>query len=128
MIIDGIKIAKITIKNQDGIVAILTDKEAKTEKGYDVSVVLDTSLGPDAIALTGDVLHYRDEPEKQYVVTQADDKFFTMTPVTIEKEKQEIAYDNKHSKTYPNNRKVGTLLDYGIDLEYRGDSNGSSEE
>jgi len=126
MIIDGRKIAEVTIKGPDGeIVAVLTDKEAQTKKGYDVSVVLDTSPGPDAIAFAGDVLYYRDNPEQKYVVTQADEKFFVMVPVAVKTETEEIEYDNIHQRVYPNNLKVGTLDDFGIDLEYREDNDDS---
>ena len=129
MIIDGKKIAQVTITSPDEtVIAVLTDKEAKTEKGYSVSVVLDTSPGPDAIALAGDVLYYRDDPEQVYVVTQADDKFFSMTPVTTDFKKQMIEYDNRHTRVYPNNRKVGTLEDYGIALDSRGDDSSGSTQ
>jgi hypothetical protein len=129
LIIDGKKIARVTITGPDEtVVAVLTDKEAKTEKGYSVSVILDTSPGPDAIALAGDVLYYMDDPEQVYVVTQADDKFFSMTPVTTDFKKQTVEYDNRHTRVYPNNCKVGTLEDYGIALDYRGsDGNGSTQ-
>ena len=122
MIIDNKRIARVTIKGPDNeAVAVLTDKEAQTKKGYSVSVILDTSPGPDAIAFTGDVLFYRDTPEQKYVVTQADDKFFVMVPVTVNKESQEVEYDNVHQRIYPNSNKIGTLEDFFIVLEYRGE-------
>ena len=122
MIIDNKKIAQVTVKGPDDeTVAVLTDKEAQTAKGYSVSVILDTSPGPDAIAFTGDVLFYKDTPDNKYVVTQADDKFFVMVPAAVKAETQEVEYDNVHQRIYPNNRKCGTLDDFGIVLEFRGE-------
>lgn len=127
MIIDGKKIAEITIKNpEDEIIAVLTDKEAQVQQGYNVSVVLDTSPGPNAIAHAGDVLYYTDNPDQKYIVTQADDKFFVMVPVTVNQDTEEIKYDNIHQRVYPNNFKTGTLDDYCIGLEYRGSNDGNS--
>ena len=129
MLIDGKKIAFVTVKDKDGkIVARLTDEQAQTAKGYTVQAMLDNRPGPDAIAYQGDVLYYIDSPEKKYIVTRADDKFFTMTPTTVNEEKEELEYDNLHERVYPNNKKIGILADYGIQLEYRGMDDDNEEE
>jgi len=129
MLIDGKKIAFVTVKDKDGkIVARLTDEQAQTIKGYTVQAMLDNRPGPDAIALQGDVLYYIDSPATKYIVTRADDKFFTMTPTYMNKEKRELEYDHLHARVYPNNKKIGILEDYGIKLEYRAEDDDDEEE
>ena len=129
MIIDGKKIAKIEIQGPDNnVVAVLEDDGARTAKGYKVNVLLDYRLGPDAIALPGDVMHFVDDEEQKYVVTNASDKFFTLVPVEVHTETEEITYKNEHQRVYPNRRSVGTLSDYGLVLEFRGDQDGSEEK
>lgn len=125
MMVDGHKIAKITIyDNNDNLIAELTDEAANTADGYTVQAVLDQRLSPNAIAHKDDILHYKDSPDDKYMVTKADDKFFSMCPVTVDSSTKQIKYDNYHQRTYPNNCKVGTLDDYGIALEYRGTEDG----
>ena len=49
--------------------------------------------------------------------------------MSVKKEKEELEYDNLHTRVYPNDKKIGVLVDYGIQLEYRGmDDDDDAEE
>lgn len=120
MIIDGKKIAKVDILNPEGnIVVTLEDDGATKFGGYNVNVYLDLRPGPDAIAAENDVLYYKNEEETKYIVVKADAKFFTMAAICIDDKDKEVKVNFGRQRTYPNNRKIGTLLDYGLVLDYR---------
>lgn len=116
MIINGQKIARLEVQDPNGkIVLAMDDNGATKEPGYEVNVYLD-KRNPDAIVRQNDVLHYYGEENIHYTVIYADEKFFTMAPVSAGK-KDTVKIDMNKQRTYPNNRKVGTLKDYGLILE-----------
>ena len=130
MIIDKVKIKKLIIKNPNcQVVGELTDDKAEMRPGYKVEAIPDYENQPVYIAMQGDVLYYTDKPEEKYMVTQADDKFFTMVPVVPDWKNNSISYVSEHSRTYPNNSDYGSFEKYGISIEYRGaDHVGSDKE
>lgn len=118
MIIDNKKIAKIEVLDPQGNTILEMDDDGATKApGYEVNVYLDTRLGPDALVKQNDMLHYYGEENIHYTVIRADVKFFTMAPVSIAKDNT-VKINLGKQRTYPNNRKVGTLKDYGLILEY----------
>ena len=120
MIIDGIKIAKVDIVDpNDKILVTLEDEGVTKLDGYKVNVLLDKRPGPNAIAMPGDVLYYEDDENTKYLVTEADEKFFTMVPAIVDRDKEEVSYDYQHARTYPNHRSIGKLKDFRLVLEYR---------
>lgn len=117
MIINEQKIAKIDITGPEGNVVVTLEDDGVTKTpGYEVKVYLDLRLGPDALVKQNDVLHYLDEENIHYTVLRADPKFFTMAPI-IMTDNDTVKINMSKQRTYPNNRKIGTLNDYGLVLE-----------
>ncbi len=124
MIIGGVKLDRVVVTDPDDkTVAVLTDGEAKSASGYKVRAYTPASPGPDAIAHTGDILFYEDEPEKNYAVSAADEKFFIMLPIIVNKDevtgKVTYDFDEAHRRVYPNNVKAATLEQLGLVLKQR---------
>lgn len=119
MIIDGKKIAKVEVVNQHGnVVAVIEDDGATKSAGYDVNVYLDLRPGPDAVAMEHDVLRYHGEDDK-YLVVSADQKFFVMVPIVVDKGNNDIRLNYGKTRTYPNNKNCATLSELGLVLDYR---------
>ena len=71
--------------------------------------------------MINDIIKYCEGDDRSYVVTAADNKFFTMVPVFATKESEDLTLDYKSQRVYPNDRRIGTLTDYGLYIDYRGD-------
>lgn len=128
MIINEQKIAKIEITNPEGKVVVTLEDDGVTKApGYEVNVCLDLRLGPDALVKQNDVLHYLGEENIHYTVLRADSKFFTMAPVLVTKD-DTVKINMSKQRTYPNNRKIGTLNDYGLVLEQIEDGEYSADK
>jgi hypothetical protein len=121
LIIDKARVKKLIIRDAFGrLIGKLSDNRADMEAGCTVEVIPDLSDPPKYIAMRGDVLYYIDQPDQKYMVTQADQQFFTMVPVRINQINQELIFETEHSRTYPNSSEHGSLDAYGINIEFRG--------
>ena len=122
MLIDGKKVAKAEVVDPNGnVVAVLEDDGAYKADGYQVNIYMDARTSPHAIVMINDIVKYCEGDDRSYVVTAADNKFFTMVPIFATKESEDLMLDYKSQRVYPNDRRVGTLTDYGLYIDYRGD-------
>ena len=117
MILNGIAVNSATVINKTTgkTVAVISDQSLQADNDHVIftrPVVVDTS--ENMIAKVGDYLYYENTPEELYYVLSSDPSYFQMVKVKLEGEDQHLAIEGEKMRTYPNNKYIGTLQDYGL--------------
>ena len=101
-------------KNTGKIIAIMADDALQTDTEYEiVTRPCVSEPGDSMIAHTGDFFFYENTPEELYKVISADNSFFQMVRVTLDND-DNLTFNGDKTRTYPNNKYIGTLQDYGL--------------
>ena len=108
----------ITVYNKETNEAIarITDNEIRTHENYQVFLECYSEVPEDNwIAKTGNVIVMKDNPEHIFAVVHADNRFFRCIRMILD-DHDHVILDNKYALTYPNNKMIGSLEDFGFEL------------